>query len=234
MPTKLIVALDVDDLKIAEKLVHQLSAQVKIFKIGSQLYSLYGPEAIDLVKSKGAEVFLDLKLHDIPNTVANAAGAATAKGVFMFNVHALGGLEMMHRAREAAEEEARNKNLRRPLVLAVTVLTSLDDYRLKQLGIAHKVKDEVILLAKLARGAGLDGVVASVKETKDIKVACGSDFLAVTPGIRLPGEARQDQRRPATPKEAIRAGADYIVVGRPIIQAADPAAVAQAILKELE
>ena len=212
----------------------RLLPAVKIFKIGSQLYNAAGPQAIERVQQKGGEVFLDLKFHDIPNTVSASAKLAVARGVFMFNVHALGGKEMMQAARRAAEAEAAAGNQQRPLVLAVTILTSMDSDTLKALGIAKGVEEEVLFLAKLAKDAGLDGVVASVNEAGRIKALCGEDFVVVAPGIRPKGSPRQDQKRTATAQEALAAGADYIVVGRPITQASDPLKAAQQILTECE
>lgn len=219
---KLIVALDVNNLNQAKKLVNKLYPKVKFFKVGSQLFTSYGPEVIKFIKGKGAKVFLDLKFYDIPNTVANAARAATRLKVDIFNLHALGGIEMMSTALKAAKEEARKLKINRPKVIAVTVLTSQN--------ISVKV---VLGLVNLARRAGLDGVVASAKEAQAIRRKRGKNFLIVTPGIRPASSGKNDQRRVATPKEAIQNGATYIVVGRPITEAKNPLKAAEDILKEM-
>lgn len=225
---KLIVALDVSTLKEAESLVKTLSRHVNIFKIGKELFTAAGPEAVRMVQSHGAKVFLDLKFHDIPNTVASAVQAAARLGVFMVNVHCLGGTAMMRKAAEAVKGLSKNS----PLLLGVTILTSMAEKDLKQAGIHKKLKDEVCLLAKLAKKSGLDGVVASPQEIQLIRKACGKDFLIVTPGVRPSWAALGDQKRVMTPREALEAGADFIVVGRPITKHADPADAARRILNE--
>lgn len=230
---RLIVALDVDSRKKAIGLVDELKGAVKMFKVGSVLFSSCGPNIITLIKKKGCEVFLDLKFHDIPNTVAKSSASVTRLGVFMFNVHSLGGREMMRAASQAVKEEAEKLKIERPKVLAVTILTSMDGKSLGMTGIDNNMKEEVLRLARLAREAGLDGVVASMNEARFIRENLGGDFLIVTPGIRPPGSASGDQKRIATPKEAIEAGSDYIVVGRPIIEARDPRKAAYLILEEL-
>ncbi len=208
-----------------------------MFKIGSQLFTAEGPAAVEKLASLGAGIFLDLKFHDIPNTVAGAlAAAATLPGVRLINVHALGGLEMMRAAAGAVRAHAR-----RPKLLAVTVLTSLDASAMGQVGISGPLGTRAVKLARLARQAGLDGVVASVHEVSRIRQACGKGFLIAVPGVRpevsgRPPRSSQwagDQTRVTTPAEAIRAGADYIVVGRPITAARDPRAAAEAILEEI-
>lgn len=240
---RLIVALDVNGMEEASRLVQQLvPAGVTRFKIGLQLYTQAGPAAVEMVHRHGGQVFLDLKFHDIPNTVAKSVQAATRLGVWMMNVHIQGGSEMMRRAMTALREEAGRSRRGEPLLIGVTVLTSLTERDLMDLGLRKTLKDQVLYLAKLARSAGLDGIVASPQEVKVVRWACGEDFLIVTPGIRLGGgadflsaaaaKAEDDQQRTASPGEAIRAGADYLVVGRPILEAADPAAVAQAIVRE--
>lgn len=233
MSDKLIVALDVDDLNAAKSLVDKLYQTVKIFKIGSQLFTAAGPDAVKLVAVKGAKVFLDLKFHDIPNTVANAVKAATRLGVYMLNLHVQGGSEMMRRAVSAASEEAARMKREKPIVLGVTVLTSMGDKDLKDLEIRKGMKSQVTYLAKLAKEAGLDGVVASAEEIQAVRWTCGDEFLIVTPGIRPEWSEKQDQKRTATPKEAISAGANFIVVGRPIIGAADPVEAARRISEEI-
>jgi orotidine-5'-phosphate decarboxylase len=231
--SKLIVALDVDDLNSAGKIVDKLYPTVKIFKIGSQLFTNAGPGAVELVHNKGAKVFLDLKFHDIPNTVANAARAATRLKVFMFNVHVQGGFDMMKRAVSAANEETSRLKIKRPIILGVTVLTSMGEKDLRDLEIRKGVKSQVTYLAKLAKDAGLDGVVASADEIQPIRWSCADEFIIVTPGIRPSWAEIGDQKRTATPKEAIALGANYIVIGRPIIEAKDPRVAAEEVLKEI-
>ncbi len=229
---KLIVALDLPSADAAARLAERLHARVGVFKIGPVLFTGEGPYLVRYLVAQGERVFLDLKFHDIPNTVRAAAREAAAAGVTMFNVHAAGGRAMMEAAREGAAEGARNGV--RPRVLAVTVLTSLGPKDVEEIGAGDSPEDQVERLAKLARAAGLDGVVASPQEIGLIRRALGLDFLIVTPGIRLEGEARNDQARLATPRAAIQAGADYLVVGRPITEAPDPAAAADAIVREME
>jgi len=242
---KLIVALDVDTLDSAKTIVNTLYPTVKIFKIGSQLFTNAGPAAVECAVAKGARVFLDLKFHDIPNTVANAVRAAAKLKVFMLNVHVQGGFEMMRHALAALKDESSKlgtatifKNGRcpyfsRPIILGVTILTSMGEKDLKDLEIRKGVKSQVTYLAKLAKDAGLDGVVASADEIQPIRWACGDDFIIVTPGIRPEWAQKGDQKRTATPKEAISLGADYIVVGRPILEAKDPKAAAEEIIKSI-
>lgn len=231
---RLIVALDVGTEEKAIKMLDKLENDVKFFKVGFELFSSCGPGIIEIVKEKDCDVFLDLKFHDIPNTVSKAAAVVTRFGVFMFNVHALGGYDMMKEAQEAARREAEKLGITRPRILAVTILTSLDENGLKKIGVNANIRSEVLRLAKLAKAAGLDGVVASPSEAKAIREEIGEDFLIVTPGVRPALSASYDQKRIATPEEAIKAGANYIVVGRPITEANDPALAAQEILKEIE
>jgi orotidine-5'-phosphate decarboxylase len=231
---RLIIALDVDELERARQLVSLLKGAVGMFKIGKQLFTRYGPQAVAMVQDLGGEVFLDLKFHDIPNTVARAAEEAVRHGVCMFNVHASGGFGMMQQTVAAVQAGAAALKQRRPLVLGVTVLTSLAAKDLTDLGINGTVAEQVVRLARLARSAGLDGVVASPLEIAMIKKECGRDFLVVTPGVRPAASAAGDQKRVLTPGGAIRNGADYIVVGRPITGAADPLQAAQDIVKEIE
>lgn len=233
MKDKLIVALDVGNLKAAESLVETLYPSVKLFKVGSQLFTKEGPKAVEAIRRKGAKVFLDLKFHDIPNTITQASKSAAALGVFMFNVHALGGYDMMKAAVDAVKSAPRALKEARPKVLAVTILTSMDEKNLKNIGITDNVESAVLKLAKLAKEAGLDGVVASAAEVAMIKREFGKDFLIVTPGVRPLWAAKDDQKRVATPREAIENGADYIVVGRPIIEADDPLKAAEKILEEI-
>jgi len=232
---RLIVALDVDTLAQAEALLDRLQGVAGHFKIGSQLFTAVGPRAVEAVAKRGARVFLDLKYHDIPNTVAGAAREAARMGVSMFNVHASGGVAMMRAAAEAAAAAAKERGAARPLVLAVTVLTSLDRAALgRELGVASSVEGHVLRLSGLAREAGLDGCVASPNEIAAIRRALGPAWVIVTPGIRPAGSDPGDQSRTATPAAAARAGAHYLVIGRPITAAADPATAARAILEEMK
>ena len=231
---RLIVALDVDSLAQAERLAERLDGLVRRFKIGSQLFTAGGPAVVEAIQKRGAEVFLDLKFHDIPNTVAGAAREAARLGVFMFNVHASGGLAMMKAAADGAAAAAVELSVRRPLAIAVTVLTSLDRAALhRELGVASSVEGHVLRLSELAREAGLDGTVASPVEIAAIRRSLGAAWVIVTPGVRPAGSAAGDQSRVATPGAAARAGAHYLVVGRPITGAPDPAAAAAAILEEI-
>jgi orotidine-5'-phosphate decarboxylase len=233
MRERLIVALDVDTLEQAKRLVQLLVGEVGMFKVGKQIFTHAGPQAVQLIQQLGGEIFLDLKFHDIPNTVAKAAIAATRLGVKMFNVHASGSLEMMRMTVKEVERVCRQEKLRRPIMLAVTVLTSLNQDDLQRVGVEHKVADQVVRLALLTKEAGMDGVVASPHEVFDIRATCGRSFIIVTPGIRPAEAGRNDQRRVMTPADAVRAGVDYIVVGRPIIEAADPVGAARAIVAEM-
>jgi orotidine-5'-phosphate decarboxylase len=234
MRERLIVALDVDDLAAAKTAIKSLAGQVGMFKIGKQLFTHAGPQAVKLIHDLGGEVFLDLKFHDIPTTVAKAAIAATRLGVKMFNVHASGSLEMMRLTVREVNRVCRQESLRRPILLAVTVLTSLNESDLKQLGIAGEVGDQVVRLARLSQEAGMDGVVAAPHEVADIRAACGRGFMIVTPGIRPEKTSHDDQKRVMTPADAVRAGVDYIVVGRPIMEAKEPARAAREIIDEME
>ena len=232
---KLIVALDVDDADEAIGLFESLRDFVGMFKVGMQLFTAAGPEIVRQIVSRGGRVFLDLKYHDIPNTVAMAAIEATRLGVSLFNIHASGGHEMMKRTANAVAEVATRENLAKPKVLAVTLLTSIDQETLNQIGIDDVPKIAVGRLAKLARESGLNGVVASAQEIEIIRESVSQpDFLIVTPGIRSATDAAQDQRRTMTVVEAIRAGADYLVIGRPILEAADPVRAAQDFVHEID
>ena len=232
---KLIVALDVDKAARALYLFAALRDFAGMFKIGSQLFTAAGPDVVRQIISKGGRIFLDLKFHDIPNTVAAAGVAATRLGVSIFNVHAAGGAEMLKRTTAAVNEVAAKESLAKPKVIAVTLLTSIDQDTLARIGIRDEPRSVVRSWAQLAADCGLDGVVASPKEIEIIRAAVDKpDFVIVTPGIRPAGEAADDQRRVLTVAEAIRAGADYLVVGRPILNASDPAAVATRIVREIE
>ncbi len=232
---KLIVALDVKTLDEAALMVKKLSPAVCVFKVGMGLFTAYGPDAVKMVHDKGAKVFLDLKFHDIPNTVAHAVRSAARLGVFMMNIHAMGGSEMMSAASSAAAEVAAAAGSgNRPILLGVTVLTSMDQASIGEIGVDRKIGEEVIALARLAKDAGLDGVVASPNETSLIRQNLGKDFVIVTPGIRPAGSEKGDQKRIMTPADAVKAGADYIVVGRPVIEAKDPVSAAKDIIKEMK
>ncbi|MCK9594080.1 MAG: orotidine-5'-phosphate decarboxylase [Candidatus Omnitrophica bacterium] len=221
---KTIIALDTKDLKTARRFVEMLYPRIKVFKIGPVLFTAYGPKVIEMARKKGAEVFLDLKFHDIPNTVANAVRQAAGLRVKMFTLHTSGGEEMLCRAAQAAQEEAARLKIKKPILLGITVLTSDKS--------GMNTKSEVVRRAKLAKKAGLDGVVCSVHEAKAVRKACGNNFVIVTPGIRPKGAEAGDQKRIATPKDAIAAGANYIVVGRPITEAEDPLQAAKSIINE--
>jgi orotidine-5'-phosphate decarboxylase len=230
---RLIFALDVDAFEEAERWVKLLHEKVGVFKVGKQLFTRCGPEIVRMIRGEGAEVFLDLKYHDIPNTVAMAGVEAARLGVKIFNVHALGGREMMATTASALDRAMPRGSEGRPLLLAVTILTSSSEETLAEVGIDRSIQEMVPRLARLAREAGLDGVVASPKEVALIREACGPDFLIVTPGVRPADASLDDQKRVMTPAEAITAGADYLVIGRPISAAADPVAAAERILTEM-
>lgn len=231
---KLIVALDVNTEDKAIALAERLKSDVKFFKVGLELFSSAGPGIVQRIKEMGCDVFLDLKFHDIPTTVAKAAAIVTKLEPFMFNVHALGGYDMMKRTADTVTGETERLHMARPRILAVMILTSLDEKALKETGIAGSAKDAVLRLATLAKKAGLDGAVASPSEAKDIRRETGEDFLIVTPGVRPAWAASDDQKRTATPAAAIGDGADYIVVGRPITESKNPIEAAKEILKEME
>jgi orotidine-5'-phosphate decarboxylase len=235
--SSLIVALDFDSLNTALKFATSLADLVGMFKIGSQLFTAAGPAAVKEIAALGPGIFVDLKFHDIPNTVAGAVlSCAAMSGVQLVNVHALGGTAMLHAAAQAISAGV-PMGADRPRLLAVTVLTSMDQKAIREVGIGGPPKIRVVKLAKLAKSAGVDGVVASVQEARAIRKACGRDFLIVTPGVRpkekISSSNVDDQARTATPTEAMKAGADFLVVGRPILAAADPRAAAQAIVEEI-
>ena len=233
---QLLVALDVESGARAIELATTLHGLVEGVKIGSRLFTLEGPALVRRLSDEGARVFLDLKFHDIPNTVAQAVAAAVTTGAWMINVHASGGVPMMQAAAQSATETAARLGQAKPLVIAVTVLTSMDQDTLRAGGVERPLFDQVVALARMAQQAGLDGVVASPQETAAIRAACGRDFAIVTPGIRgaSAGVEKNDQARTMGPGEAVRAGASYLVVGRPIIAAADPRRAAQGIVEEIK
>ncbi len=231
---RLIFALDVDEFAAAEKWVSELHENVGLFKIGKQLFTKCGPQVVQMVQERGGQVFLDLKYHDIPNTVAKAAVEACKLGVRMFNVHALGGLEMMQQTAKEVDAWCAGTGNERPIMLAVTILTSSTEETLRGVGIDRPVSEMVPRLAKLAKEAGFDGVVASPQEVGLIRAACGENFQIVTPGVRPGFAAMDDQKRVMTPADAIAAGATALVIGRPISAAANPLEAAGRILAEIE
>jgi orotidine-5'-phosphate decarboxylase len=232
---RLIFALDVGGgLEEALSWVDRLWDHIGLFKVGKESFVRYGTEIVRQIHARGGSVFLDLKFHDIPNTVARAAEAACGLGVAMFNLHALGGMRMMTETVGAVRRFAGQSAEKPPVVLAVTILTSLNDDDLKLLGFNRGTRETALHLARLAQDAGVSGVVASAEDAAAIRKACGGEFLIVTPGIRAAGEvAGDDQKRIVTPADAVSSGADYLVVGRPISRAADPAGVADAITEEI-
>lgn len=227
---KIIFALDVHGVAEIDHFAGLLSGRVGMFKVGKELFTACGPEAVRAVQRHGGQVFLDLKYHDIPNTVAKAMVEAARLGVQLANLHALGGAEMMETAATAVRREFGDQ---RPRLLAVTILTSSTAETLRGVGIEHPLQEMVVRLAKLAQNAGMDGVVASALEIELIRAACGPDFLIVTPGVRPSFAAADDQKRIMTPAEAVTAGADYLVIGRPIAKATDPTAAAELIAGEI-
>lgn len=230
MSAKLIVALDFDNQSSAMALVDQLDPMLCALKVGSEMFTLFGTDLVRALVAKQFKIFLDLKFHDIPNTVAHACKAGAELGVWMLNVHASGGLAMM----KAAQQALIPYGSTRPLLIAVTVLTSMSETDLQALGIHMPLEKRVCELAQLTHEAGLDGVVSSALEVAAIKAACGPNFLTVTPGIRLQSDAMDDQVRVTTPELALRAGSDYLVVGRPITKASNPAQVVREILMSVK
>lgn len=228
---KIIFALDVDKLSEIDRWAELLAHKVGMFKVGKELFTSAGPAAVEAVKRHGGEVFLDLKYHDIPNTVAQAMLAAGRLGVKLANLHALGGPEMMEQAATAFRKQFTDAE--RPRLLAVTILTSSTQETLQAVGIQQPVEQMVVRLARLAKESGMDGVVASPLEIQAIRAACGPDFLIVTPGVRPAFASLDDQKRIMTPAEAVQAGADYLVIGRPIAKAADPVQAAELIVDEI-
>lgn len=240
--TKLILALDVERKEVALEMVDHLKDYIRIFKIGAQLFTACGTDIVKIIQEKEVEVFLDLKYHDIPATVARAAAAATQLGVYIYNLHILGGTEMMKKTKEATVRRAQELGVRKPIILGVTILTSLDKDAMQELRIEGTVKERVVQFASLARSAGIDGVVSSPREIKSIRQECGNDFIILTPGVRqkpgltLPSliSKHNDHKRTLGVREAVRDGANFIVVGRPILEAGDPVKATLEILKEME
>ena len=231
---KIIVALDVSSREQAFDLVKRLSGKVGAYKVGMQLYNSEGPDIVRDIQLLGGRVFIDLKFHDIPNTVAQTSRVMVKRQAFMFTLHAGGGSKMMRAAQQALLDEAAQNHLPTPLSLAVTVLTSIsqEDFQ-QEMGVDKPIAQHVVALAKMAKASGLAGVVCSPQEIAAIRQACGKDFLIVTPGVRPIWAGADDQQRLTTPAQAIQAGADYLVIGRPITKAADPAAAAEKIALEM-
>lgn len=224
---KIIVALDFQNAKIAVNFARQLNPKMCRLKVGKELFTAAGPQLIEALQQQNFEVFLDLKFHDIPNTTAKACQAASNLGVWMTNVHASGGLEMMQAAREAID-----KSTHKPLLIAVTVLTSMSAQTLQSIGVQTPLQQHVLNLAKLSKDAGLDGVVCSAQEAPLLKESLGQEFCLVTPGIRPKNAAKDDQTRIVTPEDALKLGAHYLVIGRPITQAESPLAALENIFQE--
>ncbi|KZN61654.1 orotidine-5'-phosphate decarboxylase [Pseudoalteromonas luteoviolacea] len=222
---KVLIALDYDDESAALEFVSQLSPNECRLKVGKEMFTYFGPQFVKKLVDLGFDVFLDLKFHDIPNTVAKAVTAAAELGVWMVNVHASGGTEMMSKAKEALAQYGDKA----PLLIAVTVLTSMDQAQLSKLGVEKTPQEQVLYLAKLAKESGLDGVVCSAQEAESLKAELGDSFKLITPGIRPAGSDAGDQKRIMTPEKAIAAGSDYLVIGRPITKADDPAQALRAI-----
>jgi len=227
--SKIIVALDYADSASALALVDRLEPQLCKLKVGKELFTAAGPQLVESLVKRGYAVFLDLKFHDIPNTVAKACQAASRLGVWMLNVHASGGLAMMQAAKQGVADSGHQ-----PLLIAVTVLTSMSEPELQQVGVADRLPNQVMRLAQLTQQAGLDGVVCSAQEASLLRQSCGNDFCLVTPGIRLADAAKDDQTRIVTPTQAIALGASYLVIGRPITQAAHPLQTLQAIQQSIK
>jgi orotidine-5'-phosphate decarboxylase len=234
MRSRLIFALDVGSMREALDYVSRLVDHVGMFKVGKQLFLHAGPAVVREIRERGGEVFLDLKFHDIPRTVAKAGAEAARMGARMFDLHASGSLEMMQKTITEVGKTCRTEGLRKPKILAVTVLTSLNRDDLKRVGVMSGVESQVVRLARLAKLAGMDGVVASPLEIGRIRKECGRSFIIVTPGVRSPDNETDDQKRVMTSEAAIRAGADYLVVGKPIRDAADPITAAREIVASME
>lgn len=227
-----ILALDTADLDEARRLAERVRPYVDVVKIGLQLFSTIGVKAVEALKDDGFEVFLDIKLMDIPNTVATACLALCEHGPLMLTVHTMGGQEMMRAAAQAVRDRCEHDGLKKPMLIGVTVLTSIDLLALSKIGISGSIEDQVARLAKLAKASGLDGLVSSPLETRAVRSAVGEDMLLVTPGVRLAGAGADDQKRVSNPTDAMKAGADFLVVGRPIYRSEDPLGAAAQVHKE--
>jgi len=235
MKTKLILALDVDDIELARKYVRELSSNVDYFKVGSQFFTIYGPQGVKMITESGGKVFLDLKYHDIPNTVEKSARASVKLGVSIFNVHATGGADMLKSAVHGAMDESSKLGISSPVVLGVTILTSISERMYSELfGEVSTLKEKVLSLCSQCSKYGLDGVVASPEEIEIIKNKMGEEFKVLTPGIRPEWSDKNEQKRVATPKKAVDLGADYIVIGRPILNASDPVLAVERIRREMD
>ncbi len=235
MKNRLIVALDTDDDKYIDSLSTTLMDIVTWVKLGFQAFGVLGLEAFPSIYARQQKIFIDLKFHDIPNTVARDVATITKHGAHMINMHAAGGFEMMQAARYSADDAAHNAGMPRPILLGVTILTSIDEHGFQtSFGSERQLTEQVVYLAKQTKASGLDGVVASPLEIEPIRNACGENFVIVTPGIRPKWAAPDDQKRWTTPEEAIKRGADYIVVGRPILDAENPLEAARRILDDIE
>jgi orotidine-5'-phosphate decarboxylase len=225
---KIFIAIDQNDINKAKELIQKLPPEICGIKVGKELFTVCGPEIIEWIHAKGFKVFLDLKYHDIPNTVEKACFAASNMGISILNVHALGGKDMLLAAKEGID-----KSNNAPYLIAVTLLTSMDPNALKEIGLHSSVSNQILNLAKSASQASLDGIVCSAKDITDIKDALPENFLYVTPGIRLSDSAKDDQKRITTPLEAIKMGSNILVIGRPITQARDPESVLNSIISEI-
>lgn len=232
---RIAIALDLDDFDFACQIMDKLGDNAKLYKVGPQLFTRVGPAIIKEIKNREKSLFLDLKFHDIPNTVYKASESVVELGVDMFNIHISGGMEMMIASVNATKSKAIQLGIKKPILLGVTILTSMDIKELKNLyGIERDLESQIVHLAKLAKSAGLDGVVASPKEIKLIKKEIGNDLIILTPGVRTERLKKDDQKRVMTPSQAFLDGADYIVIGRPIYQSPDPAAAFEKILEQIK
>lgn len=233
--SRLMIALDVDSREKAEEWVHKMKLHVGYFKVGLQLFTLAGAELVRSIRARGGRIFLDVKYHDIPNTVARACESCCSMGIDFVNVHALGGKAMIKAAATALSESSARMRVQKPVLLAVTILTSHDAKSLKdEVGLKGSPEKEVVRLAKMAQAAGAEGVVCSPREIEAVRKACGDKFIIVTPGIRPAGSDKQDQKRTMTAGQAIAKGADFLVVGRPLTTATDPVEVAKAMSEDMQ
>lgn len=233
--SRLMIALDVDSREKAEEWVHRMKLHVGFFKVGLQLFTFAGAEMVRSIRARGGRIFLDVKYHDIPNTVARACESCCTMGIDFVNVHALGGKAMIRAAADSLKESSHRMRVQKPVLLAVTILTSHDAKSLRNdVGLKGKPEKEVVRLALMAQSAGAEGVVCSPREIEAVRKACGPNFVIVTPGIRPAGAAKQDQKRTLTAGQAIAKGADYLVVGRPITGAADPVEAAKGMIAEMQ